>query len=323
MPRAIEMIETSLSTRAPLRRAARLGRVAAVIIAAGLASACTALPEWADPGGWLSDDVPPPTEISAAKNLDQAQSGDFPKLSSVPEQPRQASTAAERADAAAGLAADRSNARYSGQHLTAGGLETPANAPAAPAVAQQIGAVTTQAPQVSQAPATAVPAPRQIPASSIVSTPPAAAPAQPMPAPSASDTMAQVVVTPPPQAPQPPPRSELAAVIYFADGSDDLNANDRAVLRDIVALSRERNARVRVIGHASARTRTVDPIEHRVVNLEISQRRADAVANSLISMGLPRERVRVEAQADAQPIYHEFMPTGEAGNRRAEIFLEY
>jgi len=135
--------------------------------------------------------------------------------------------------------------------------------------------------------------------------------------------MAQVVVTPPPQTPAPPPRSELAAVIYFADGSDALDANDRTVLRNVVALSRERNARVRVIGHASARTRTVDPIEHRVVNLEISQRRADAVVNSLISMGLPRDRVRVEAQADAQPVYHEFMPTGEAGNRRAEIFLEY
>jgi outer membrane protein OmpA-like peptidoglycan-associated protein len=295
----------------------------AVILAAGLASACTALPEWADPGGWFSDDVPPPSEISSTKNQSQAQSGDFPKLSSVPEQPRQASTAAERADAAAGLAADRSNARYSGQKLTAGGLETPANAPSAPAVAREIGAAPAQVPQTSQAPSSVAPAPRQVPATSIISTPPAAAPSQAAPATGASDTMDQVVVTPPPQTPAPPLRSELAAVIYFADGSDALDANDRTVLRNVVALSRERNARVRVIGHASARTRTVDPIEHRVVNLEISQQRADVVAASLIGLGLPRERVRVEAQADAQPVYHEFMPTGEAGNRRAEIFLEY
>jgi flagellar motor protein MotB len=28
-----------------------------------------------------------------------------------------------------------------------------------------------------------------------------------------------------------------------------------------------------------------------------------------------------EARADNQPVFHEFMPTGEAGNRRAEIYL--
>jgi hypothetical protein len=30
----------------------------------------------------------------------------------------------------------------------------------------------------------------------------------------------------------------------------------------------------------------------------------------------------VDAISDAQPVYFEFMPTGEAGNRRAEIYLE-
>ena len=118
-------------------------------------------------------------------------------------------------------------------------------------------------------------------------------------------------------------RSELAAIIYFAHGSNTLNADDRAVLRDVVALSRERNAAIRVIGHASARTRTVDPVQHRVANLEVSQRRADSVAAALVRLGAARDRVRVEARADTLPVYHEFMPTGEAGNRRAEIFLEY
>ena len=91
----------------------------------------------------------------------------------------------------------------------------------------------------------------------------------------------------------------------------------------MVALSRERGAGIRVIGHASARTRTVDPVQHRVANLEVSQRRADSVAAALVRLGAARDRVRVEARADTLPVYHEFMPTGEAGNRRAEIFLEY
>ena len=38
-------------------------------------------------------------------------------------------------------------------------------------------------------------------------------------------------------------------------------------------------------------------------------------------LGAPSGSVRTEARADAQPVYHEFMPTGESGNRRAEIFL--
>jgi flagellar motor protein MotB len=32
--------------------------------------------------------------------------------------------------------------------------------------------------------------------------------------------------------------------------------------------------------------------------------------------------VLVEAVGDSQPVYYESMPQGEAGNRRAEIFLQ-
>ncbi len=38
-------------------------------------------------------------------------------------------------------------------------------------------------------------------------------------------------------------------------------------------------------------------------------------------MGVAREKVSVEAAADDQPRFSESMPTGEAGNRRAEIFF--
>jgi flagellar motor protein MotB len=31
----------------------------------------------------------------------------------------------------------------------------------------------------------------------------------------------------------------------------------------------------------------------------------------------------VSAMADEQPVYHEVMPSGEAGNRRAEIYIDY
>ena len=44
-------------------------------------------------------------------------------------------------------------------------------------------------------------------------------------------------------------------------------------------------------------------------------------ASALIRAGVSSERVTVEAVADDQPVYSEAMPTGEDGNRRAEIFF--
>ena len=59
-----------------------------------------------------------------------------------------------------------------------------------------------------------------------------------------------------------------------------------------------------------------------MVNFKVSVDRADAVARELIRLGVNKEELVVDAISDAQPVYFEFMPTGEAGNRRAEIYLE-
>ncbi len=299
-----------------------------VVLAAGfLMSACTALPEWTDPGSWFEEETPPPSRISSAQNLDEAKAGDFPNLASVPDKPRAATPSARREAIAAGLAADRSNAQYSGQRLTAKGAEAD-GAPAIPTVARDLSPPVTKAaavqPTAQETRGTEiVPAPALSPA-------PARQTGQSAATPSLAQSAAQADVEVPASAPvlsqsapAQPWRSELAGIIYFAHGSDALNAEDHIILRDIVAISRENGARIRVIGHASARTSTVDPVEHRIANLEMSQRRADSVAKALLGLGATRDRVQVEAHADMQPVYHEFMPTGEAGNRRTEIFLEY
>ncbi len=112
-------------------------------------------------------------------------------------------------------------------------------------------------------------------------------------------------------------------MIYFGHGSTGLDRNDMKVLRDVVAIQRENNARILVIGHSSSRTGSTDAVNHRVVNLETSLQRADSVAKALKRLGVPAGQVVTEARADNQPVFHEFMPTGEAGNRRAEIYLAY
>ena len=67
----------------------------------------------------------------------------------------------------------------------------------------------------------------------------------------------------------------------------------------------------------------MDPANHEVANFEVSMERAGAVAAMLARYGVAPGAIITEARSDSTPVYHEFMPTGEAGNRRAEIYLEY
>jgi outer membrane protein OmpA-like peptidoglycan-associated protein len=112
------------------------------------------------------------------------------------------------------------------------------------------------------------------------------------------------------------------AVIYFQHGSARLQARDRQVLRRVADIYERQQRDLRVVGHASSRTVSLDPIDHRMANFDTSLQRAQAVVDALVSMGVPRDSIQLEARGDSAPVYHEFMPTGEAGNRRAEIFLQ-
>jgi outer membrane protein OmpA-like peptidoglycan-associated protein len=115
---------------------------------------------------------------------------------------------------------------------------------------------------------------------------------------------------------------QLVAVIYFGHDSSQLDGKDRAVLRDVASLHRQRGGTIRVVGHASDHKVATDPIGHDLTDDEMSLRRATSVADGLIAMGAARDRVRAEARGGKQPVDNAFTTTGEAGNRRAEIFLE-
>ena len=341
-------------------------------------SACSAVPDWADPTT-LFDTSEPSAEPAPAPDQGEAADQKFPNLSSVPKEAPENTPGKSRVKIVQGLAADRANAQYTDERLV--GAQAPAAprattkapadsppmppAPAAPAVAAlaQPAPPTPPAPTVPAVAATAPATPAiqppaaaaaALPAPRIVQPPAAPAPAAPASAPTApasapaapaaqnpvskptlspprtaapSPSRSVVLIPPRTAATSPPPaqttRQELVAVIYFGNGSSTLDEDDRKILRDVLALSRERGGRIHVVGHASARTATTDPIRHRMANLEMSQRRANAVTEALVSLGAGRRKILTEARADSQPVYHEFMPTGEAGNRRAEIFLEY
>ena len=114
------------------------------------------------------------------------------------------------------------------------------------------------------------------------------------------------------------------ATIYFAGDGTSLPASARTQVRDAVAAFQASggNGTIKVVGHASSRTPNMSVERHLEVIFQKSQARANAVAQALIRAGVPANRVIVEAVGDSQPIYYESMPQGEAGNRRAEFFVQ-
>lgn len=112
------------------------------------------------------------------------------------------------------------------------------------------------------------------------------------------------------------------ATILFPNGSAKMSDADIAILRQVSALLKDKGGRLRVVGHASSRTRNMDLVAHKMTNFQLSADRADRVAKALIQIGVAPELISIVARSDAEPVYYEVMPSGEAGNRRAEIYLD-
>jgi outer membrane protein OmpA-like peptidoglycan-associated protein len=116
--------------------------------------------------------------------------------------------------------------------------------------------------------------------------------------------------------------STRVATVHFSNGSSNLDANDRKVLRQVIALQKLNGGMIQIIGHASSRTRSMDPVRHKMVNYQVSVSRADAIANAMVRLGAQKENIMIGAVSDSRPLYFEVMPSGEAGNRRAEIYID-
>ncbi len=110
-------------------------------------------------------------------------------------------------------------------------------------------------------------------------------------------------------------------LVYFSDGSVKLSAEDSRVLQQIAKLQQTYGGVIRVVGHASSRTENMPLDRHFKVNADVSQARANAVAKYLTRLGIDPDYLQVAGASDSRPIYPEFMPAGEAANRRAEIYL--
>jgi flagellar motor protein MotB len=117
-------------------------------------------------------------------------------------------------------------------------------------------------------------------------------------------------------------KSYQVATILFPNGSSKVGKKDRRVLRKVISEYRKVVGRLRIVGHASRRSATNDPILHKMTNFQVSAARAERVAKELLKMGVRADKLFVGSVSDRDPRYYEYMPSGEAGNRRAEIFID-
>jgi len=126
-----------------------------------------------------------------------------------------------------------------------------------------------------------------------------------------------------PAAYTPGQQTQPAAVVFFPRDEAVLGAKAKAQILSAAQSfqSRPGTGFIRVVGHSSSRTADMPMARHLAVVFEHSQDFATAVAHELIRDGIPADKVLIEAVGDSEPVYYESMPQGEAGNRRAEIFL--
>ena len=246
-----------------------------------------------------------------------AENSGTPSLTSVPSRPPAGSDSV-RNRLVEGLISDRDNARYTDEAIRLQGSTRPVETPQA----------ASKAPEPAPAPPPPAPAPPARVATPMVSAPQVASVPSAPAAPRASSPSQSVVVdmsaldgggynTVSAQI----SREAQVATIQFGRSSSRLDARDQQLIATVVSAHRQNGGNILVVGHASSRTAQLPKSRHEVVNFQVSFARANAVAQALIRNGVSPERVTVEAVADDQPIYSEAMPTGEAGNRRAEIYF--
>lgn len=112
------------------------------------------------------------------------------------------------------------------------------------------------------------------------------------------------------------------ATLYFRDGSAQLDSAALAVLKQVAQIQKARGQRLVLVGHASRRAETNDPVKRETFNQDISAARAENTRKALQRLGVKAPMLVVRAAGDQAAVFDEAAPAGEAANRKVEIYLE-
>jgi peptidoglycan-associated lipoprotein len=159
---------------------------------------------------------------------------------------------------------------------------------------------------------------------------------QPPPAPAPPAPPPATTPTPPPPPPPPTPAPTPAPTeeeifksksldqlnsekplgdVFFAYDATDLTDQSRATLqKDVEWLKKWTTTKVMVEGHADSRGTNE-------YNLALGERRADAVRDYLVSLGVPTERITIVSKGEEQPFCTEDNETCWQQNRRGHFIV--
>lgn len=108
----------------------------------------------------------------------------------------------------------------------------------------------------------------------------------------------------------------MSGALLFGTGKAKLQPGSDAKLSKVAdALKEQGDRKLLVKGYT-------DSTGSDAVNMELSKQRADAVADYLISHGVPQGKLTTEGQGSSNPIAPNDTPEGRAQNRRVEITVD-
>ena len=115
------------------------------------------------------------------------------------------------------------------------------------------------------------------------------------------------------------------ARVTFNHGSSQLSDEDVKKIKEVANLFiQNEGKKIVIVGHSSSRTNhDMDLTKHALVNFNMSLERARKVMREFSTIGMNSQEIELVAMSDAKPLYAEIMPSLEAANRRAEIFIQY
>jgi outer membrane protein OmpA-like peptidoglycan-associated protein len=130
------------------------------------------------------------------------------------------------------------------------------------------------------------------------------------------DRMQKFVDMPPPGGRESDGGRLLAQTVYFEDGEESLSEDAQRVVQEVARylIDNPELGRVTVEGHADERA-------WGPYNDELSERRAEAVRDALVTLGVPAGRLVVVGRGEKEPIDDRHNPTAWAKNRRVHFVV--
>ncbi len=145
-------------------------------------------------------------------------------------------------------------------------------------------------------------------------------PPPPPPPPAPEPPREEIKPVPPPPPPPPPPPARIVldeAMLHFANGKADIDAEGAAAVAKVAAGLKDYAGDYTLVvsGHTSS-------VGGRALNMALGKRRADAVAKILVAGGIPATRISTVGVGPDKPIADNKTKEGQARNRRVEIDVQ-